>query len=387
MRFLLILVAALVAMWVVITASARLAAREALGKPWPGTLGTIRDVPRRYPPHPTTTEARNLAELVSPAGVQLGMRGEEVAIDPIGEELDRQFVEYVYRQLQKPDDTIDAPPPEIEKALHDRQQVLADATRYINQSASSIDWREDAEPVERPYPPFIGIQSLNRLLAANALLKRDASSWDDIHAIVLLARPLWRRQDEYCNSVALSGARLANGVARKLPPPVPAWWPEVAEFDARHAMLAAYQGDSRIWWNWLERRRQRQPLLAIPFSALFDASEAAFLNRRRRAAEEYATSHECSFDAAAWDERWKLPSWMFIPGKYGSGVDFQRAAVFDFERSGTERVLAIKEHRPLPSTSRCSDGTWSYANGTLQFSRTIPIASPGRPAVPGTLHY
>ncbi|HJW93408.1 MAG TPA: hypothetical protein VJ901_07300 [Thermoanaerobaculia bacterium] len=392
MRFLMILAGALLAIWLVITATARLAVREALSKPWPAELGTLHTVPRRYPSHPTTTAARNLAELVSPAGIQLGMKGEEVALVPMSKELNNQFTDYLYAQLQRSDDSVTAPPTEIAATLRAHQQLLADVTRYVNESGSSIDWHDEIEAENRSYPPLEGIQRLSRLLAANALLKRDASSWDDLHAIVLLVRPLWHREDTYCVARAISSARLANGVARKLPPPVPPWWREVGDIDARHAVLAAYQGESWLWWKWSENWRRRMFVRSIVLSAAFDAPLASFLNQRRGAAEAIAGSHDCAFDVDAWNKRWKGGRWNFMfessrDSANGAGTDFQRAAVFDFERSAAERVMAIKEHRPLPAASRCSDGTWTYANNVLQFSKPIPIESPGRTAVPVRMRY
>ena len=391
MRFLVMIVAAIAAIWIVIAASARLSVREALSKPWPAGLGSVHNVPRRYPFHPTTPAARRLAELASAAGVQLGMRGEEVVTVAMPRELDQQFVEYIYAQLQKPDDFVDAPPQEIAKTLSEKQQALADVARFIDESGSSIGWRDEISAQERPYPALQGIQRLGRLLAANALIKRDASSWDDVHAIVLLARPLWQREESYSTSVAISVTRLANGVARKLPPPVPAWWHEVGEIDARHAVLATYQGDSWTWWNSSERWRQAEFARTVFFSPMFDASLTGLLNQRRLAAEAFAASHACAFDTDAWNDRWKLPGWNVIYRREGTGqgggVEFQRAAVLDFERSATEQVMAIKEHRPLPATSRCSDGTWSYANGTLQFSKPVPLSPPGHAAVPTTFRY
>jgi hypothetical protein len=392
MRFLVMIVVAIAAIWIVIAASAHLSAREALSKPWPAGLGSVHNVPRRYPFQPTTPAARRLAELAGAAGVQLGMRGEEVVTVPMTRELDQQFIEYVYAQLQKPDDSVDAPPHEIAKTLSEKQQALADVARFIDESGSSINWRDEINAQERPYPALAGILRLGRLLAANALIKHDASSWDDVHAIVLLARPLWRREESYSTSAALSNARLANGVARKLPPPVPAWWHEVGEIDARHAVLATFQGDSWTWWTWAARWRRADAARTILFMPLFDASLAGLLNRQRLAAEDFAPSHACALDADAWNDRRKLPGWNVIFGRSpimndAGGMEFQRAAVFDFERSATERVMAIKEHRPLPATSRCSDGTWSYANGTLQFSRPVPLAPPGHAAIPATLRY
>jgi len=76
---------------------------------------------------------------------------------------------------------------------------------------------------------------------------------------------------------------------------------------------------------------------------------------------------------------------MLGPGP--NGVDEQRARVYDFERDATAHVFAIKEHRPFAPASRCTDGTWSYADGVLQFSAPIPLKAPGKPAVPQTMRY
>lgn len=390
MRFLVMIVVTLAAIVTLIAVSARLSMREELIEVWPAGLGSIRNVPHRYPAHPTTPAARRLTALGASMGLQLGATGEKVVTVRLPRELDKQFIDYVYAQLEKPDDSVDAPPQDVTKALSEREQALGDVTRLIDDPQSPIDWRDDIHAQERIVPPLHDILVLGRLLAAHALIKHDASSWDDVHALVVLARPLWSREDSFSASVAVSTLRLANGVARKLPPPVPAWWREVAEIDARHAVLESYQAESWTWSNWTEnwRRSERGAMLLTP---LFDVSLASLLNRRRAAAEEFASSRACAFDADRWNLRWKLPDWNMIGQREGpeaGGYEFQRAAVFDFERGATERVLAIKEHRPPPVTSRCSDGTWSYANGTLQFSLTaIPLPPRSYAAVPTTLHY
>src|SRR5213075_3312068 len=122
-------------------------------------------------------------------------------------------------------------------------------------------------------------------------------------------------EESYSTSAALSNARLANGVARKLPPPVPAWWHEVGEIDARHAVLATFQGDSWTWWTWAERWRHAGVARTILFMPMFDASLAGLLNRQRLAAEEFAPSHACALDADAWNDRRKLPGWNVIFGR------------------------------------------------------------------------
>jgi hypothetical protein len=187
----------------------------------------------------------------------------------------------------------------------------------------------------------------------------------------------------------LSDCRLANGVARKLAAPLPEWWREADEFDGRRAVIAAQQARTWEWWHWTETHWRTNGVLSVIFSAYFDASTANFLNRSRGSAQDLATTRNCAVDADALNRRAALAPWSllhrFAPGS--NGVDQQRAHVYDFERDATAHVFAIKEHRPFAPASRCADGTWSHANGVLQFSAPIPLKPPGKPAVPRTLRY
>lgn len=200
---------------------------------------------------------------------------------------------------------------------------------------------------------------------------------------------MWKRGEPWNISVALSICRLANGTTRKLSPPLPAWWREVDAFDARHALLAANQARTWSWWYWTETRWRTKGVMAVIFAPYLDASVANFLNRGRATAEEFAAMRNCGVDADAITRRSEVPRWSMLRmlGLGLNGIDEQRARVYDFERDATARVFAIKEHRPLPTTSRCADGTWSHANGVLRFSAPIPLKPPGKPAVPRTLHY
>lgn|GEM_PF-1221229 len=394
MRLLFIIVACAVIVWLVLTMAARVAVNEAIGKPWPDQLGPVRDTRSRYPEHVTTPEAQMVVQVAAHANIQLGERGEEASTSPIDKQLDDQLIAFVYGQLTRPDDAIDAPPPDVASYLEDHQPALGGLARTVIGSAPLIDWQSDLGEVRNRYPNVAGHLQLARALAANALVKSrggDASAWDDVHAIVLLARPLLRHEAPNSVAAGLSLDRLANGVARKLAPPAPAWWREVNGIDARRAVIAAEQAEAWYTWQWLNRIRARHPIGAVVFAPVFDASVSSYLNGKRRAAEEFAAGHDCAFDVKASDRRWQFPAWSILKrNRYltiGSGLAFQRAAVFDFERSATERVMAIKEHRATPSDSRCTDGTWSYADGVLRFSIPIPIEPPGRQAVPGTLRY
>lgn len=394
MRIIGLFLVAIVLLWVILAVSAHVAANEAADAQWPDGLGTIRDVPRRYPAHPTTPAARHLIEMVAGIGVQLGAKDEEVLQTPNSDEFNTQVTDFVYAQLLKPDDAVDAPPAEVETFTYSREEWFTAIGRYINESAPAIGWREDIDAFPRPYPAVGAHLQLARLLAANALLKSrrgDASGWEEVHAIVLLARSLMRRGDMYCVSAGLSNIRLANGVARKLPPPVPAWWKEVDDIDARRALVAASQADTWSWWNWVSKGRSRSVITSMIFAPYLDASLVNLLRQRRGGAEELAAGHSCVFDVKEFNERWRLGSWNFFrrarTAESGTGVDYQRAAVFDYERSAVERVDAIKEHRPWPAHSRCEDGTWVYAGGELRFSANVPLDPPGKRAIPATLRY
>jgi hypothetical protein len=393
-RFLFFLAAGAIVVWLVLTLAARVSVNEAIDAPWPDQLGPVRDAGSRYPAHQTTPEAYMVVQVAAHVRIQLGERGEEVSTSPIDKNLDDQLIEFVYAQLAKPDDAIDAPPPDVASYLQDHQPALEGLARTVNGAGPLIDWTSDLASERHSYPNIAGHLQLARALAANALVKArggDASAWDDVHAIVLLARPLLRREDSERVGVALSLDRLANGLARKLPPPVPAWWREVEEIDARRAVVAVEQAESWLTWHWLDRLRGRQRIRALIMSPLFDASLSGYLNEKRRAAEQFLAGHDCALDVKAFDDRWTLASWNLLKrNRYltaGTGAAFQRAAVFDFERSGTEGVMAIKEHRATPATSRCTDGRWSYADGALRFSIPVPIEPPGKQAVPGTLRY
>src|SRR5689334_7412134 len=113
MRLLAFLAAMLLLMWAVVTGAARLALRDALAKPWPQNLGTIRDAPRHFPPRKTSPEAEALATAAGTVGVQIGMYGHLAHVDPIPREVENQLSLYLLAQMQKPDDSVDAPPANV----------------------------------------------------------------------------------------------------------------------------------------------------------------------------------------------------------------------------------------------------------------------------------
>jgi hypothetical protein len=65
------------------------------------------------------------------------------------------------------------------------------------------------------------------------------------------------------------------------------------------------------------------------------------------------------------------------------GVDltsvWRRAFRFRAEREATANALRIREGEEIQSTSRCTDGTWTFDGTTLRFSRQIMTAAPDMP--------
>jgi hypothetical protein len=307
-------------------------------------------------------------------------------------DLDRSFSAFDEEQLHKPDDSIDAPPPDVDQFLREHEAQLAAVTQFLNQHGAAIEWRDNSDPIENPRPHLGGYSLLARMLAAHALVNArsaDPAAWDDTRAIYMLAKSLWQRSDSPSIDVAIFASRVANGVARKLPPPVPAWWRELDAIDARHIVIAAHQEDAFKWSNWTDAAMHRGLVTRMIFSPFFNASHAAFLNRRRMTAEEFSAMRNCGADAVKITRKAETQNWNVFFGFTGSGAarEFPHARIFDFERDAAERVLAIKSHQPLPSTSRCADGVWSHAHGVLEFSAPLPSEQSLEVAVPRTLRY
>jgi hypothetical protein len=58
---------------------------------------------------------------------------------------------------------------------------------------------------------------------------------------------------------------------------------------------------------------------------------------------------------------------------------WRRAFRYRAEREASANALLIRDGQPIVTTSRCSDGAWSFDGTTLRFSRTIATAPPDRP--------
>ena len=58
---------------------------------------------------------------------------------------------------------------------------------------------------------------------------------------------------------------------------------------------------------------------------------------------------------------------------------WRRAFRYRAEREATANALRVRHGKPIETTSRCSDGAWTFDGTMLRFSREIPTAAPDRP--------
>jgi pimeloyl-ACP methyl ester carboxylesterase len=245
---------------------------------------------------------------------------------------------------------------------------------------NAIVWPTDvAAAAQAPMPNLSGHYTLTRLLVAHAL-GSPATASDDLCAAWRLQRALWHRPELISKMVALAGTRMVNAAARRLEAR-PAWLSEIEAIDYRRSILAAQQVEA-----WAHRKevqdeaRDADRLIDVviqPYEELCAANLAAVM---RSAAETMARSRNCAVDPDAADVRALLPFWNRPARRVAANVGaiWQRVGRFQAELEATERIFAIKADRWTPALERsaCSDGTWSYAGGTLRFSREIPARRP-----------
>jgi hypothetical protein len=246
-----------------------------------------------------------------------------------------------------------------------------------------------------PLPNLRAHLALTRLLVARAL---SGSEWEDLRAAWALQTGLRSRPELISQLVALSSLKIIIAAARKLPPPSPAWFQDVMQFDERRATLAAMQQQAWYIQQAVENegddttsvRDRLQEIVMKPFDEIFAGNTVALL---RGVAVDLADSRECAFDGIAFDRRLRsqVPFWNIV-ARYSTpnlGAVWQRVARFTAEREATAIVLALKEGRTPRLSSNCSDGSWRLTQDSsgakhLRFSREI---SPQRPQIAIPLEY
>ena len=196
-----------------------------------------------------------------------------------------------------------------------------------------------------------------RALVADALAKAGASdpaAWEDLHAAWKLARALDGHPQMMAQTAALSTVRMINAVAWKMPLPAPAWLSELQALDEVPPLLEAFQYSAASYWK---DGAQLFPTKSLASSAEHD----------RLIAEGLFKTTRCDVNAPMNDLGTDLSS------------VWRRAFRYRAEREATANALRAREGKPIETTSRCTDGGWTFDGTTLRFSHEIATAAPDRP--------
>lgn len=339
------------------------AAPRAAKQQWPAGLGTIDDVPSRYPVHNAPTPAATkLVDLAMPLGVDIapreGRRGpRDFPERPSYQAIKEPLSIYIERQLSRPNDHVDPPPQAVAQYLENHRAAL-DAVRAHLLAEQPIAWKVQLVH-DAPLPNLLGHMELLKVLIADALAK---NSWDDLHAVWLLDRSLMSRPDLISQVIALAMSRMTNAAAAKMPLPPPAWFAELESVDMQRPVLASIQAES--WW-----------LLHNDSAVVrFCAADAA--ERTRSEVASMIGSAACDVDAEARHREFEksLPKWNIL----GAAIldvwsVWQRVQRFTPEREATGKILQLRSGETPSSQSRCSDGNWLVTPNSLKFSCNIPV--------------
>lgn len=195
-----------------------------------------------------------------------------------------------------------------------------------------------------------------RALVASALMKargHDPAAWEDLHAAWNLARSLEEYPQMMAQTAVLSMARNINAVAWKMPLPAPAWLSELQEHDNVRPLLEAFQYQA-AWY--------------ATDGAWFPTKWLAnSVDRDRGIAESLFKETRCDVNTPMNDLGTDLSS------------VWRRAFRARAEREATANALRVREGKSIETSSRCSDGGWTFDGTTLRFNREIVTTAPDSP--------
>ena len=325
-KLLLFAIAIALVIWVVSWFRVPEAVATSGAQPWPGGMGTLESVAKRYPAMQANDASVKLTALA-------GALPKEQAAEPL--------VEYVAREIARNEVMIGKPP-----ALPDVAAIRELLLR------EPIVWERESGVLEVGDPKTSSRRGMQmtaaRALVANALAKareNDAAAWEDLHAAWNLARSLDAQPPMMAQTAALSIGRMINAVAWKMPLPAPAWLAELQASDRVRPLLESFQYQTVSYWR---------DGTVFPTKWLADSVE-----HDRRVAAALFTAKECDVTATI--------------NKHGSDLTpiWTRAFRYRAEREATANALRIREGNPIAPRSQCADGTWTYDGTTLRFSKDI----------------
>jgi hypothetical protein len=291
-------------------------------RPWPDGLGTLADVPGRYPPQRESEGAGRLMKLAE-------------AVAP-----DDAVTSYMRREIARGDLAIAEPPP-LPDVASIRDLLLREP----------VVWGRDLEQQHGGLLPKTEMfLTLTRSLVATALgraRQKDVAAWDDLRAAWNLTKSLEDHPHLILTTIAMSMTRAINAVAWKMPLPVPAWFEEVQRRDSVRLLFETLQFEK--WRRW-----DVQTFPLKPFAATID--------RERAFVAELGRVTRCEFHP--------------VSQTTNLDITWQRAFRYRAEREAAANALRARAGQPIEESSQCSDGGWSFDGKTLRFAK--PIALPER---------
>ncbi|HKO57131.1 MAG TPA: hypothetical protein VJ276_14735 [Thermoanaerobaculia bacterium] len=329
---------------------------------WPAGLGTLHDVPRRFPKAAATPAAEELTRLAAPLEIDLRAPRERTPkVDAVREPL----TAYLKSQLERTDASIAPAPEPVASYLAAHGEQLAAVRRHLV-SGAPIAWPVDLAQEHPPMPSLVAHMQLFRLLTADALdraSRGELVAWDDLEASWRLARSLLARPEQISQLVGLAGVRQTNAAARKMPLPAPYWLAEMASFDVRQSYLQSMQAETWTVWRSGERFGILGPL------------QTNLIGERRALTGRLAAEQRCAFDGASFvSTGWNRLQRMEIPNLQSAWERLFRTRA---ELELTAHAVAARSGAPPNPRSACADGQWLYESradgGTaIRFSKPLP---------------
>ena len=366
-----ILLAVIVAAWVIGSLVATKGVQRVAEEPWPAGLGTLASVEKRLPLQKTSDGARRMAALAAPLGISFEKTGRTP------DALRTAIGEYVKAEHGRADSTIGGPPAEVLAYLNAHAAEI-DTLRDHLLNGPPIVWERDvSQGYDAPMPNLLGHMEVMRLFAARALLRgrgNDVQAWDDLHAAFRVGQILEPRPELISQLIVLAIARSVNSVAWKLPPANATWLAEMQNLDHRRLLLGGYQYD--MWTMWRHGERTMKGPMTTLGKPYLRWSIVSMADQQRATAQELASMTACGFDGAAFAQRHSkaIPKWNIIANISTPNLDvaWQRAFRSVAEREATMNAMRIAQGQPIVEKSVCSDGAWRFENDRLSFSRDLP---------------
>jgi hypothetical protein len=331
----------------------------------PKKVATNVEPPPAFPNRDENETARRLMALLSRSN-------EEKLRDGRG-----PVIEYIRREVASPAADPAAPPAEIVAHLASNAQTVA-AVRALLLSNPPPVWKLRAsELIEPPEPQFPVFMQIFTTLTADALNERSrgntSAAWADLGALWVITQSLWSRPEANAVLLALTGSRMVNAAASKMPVPPPAWWNEFATYNPRPSYARAMQYEAWAMRSNAERYPAGEPSDEQVQEVVRRATEPILQPIRMFEAESHARElHEIAHVVATATPCDDVPR---SEARYWS-LSALRLHRFLVEREGVARLLAARAGEDVDESSACLSQRWNYKRTPqgfeLAFSGTLP---------------